>query len=435
MDFSTFTRRAPYICAQCRSQQLHLRHPRAYSSTVSIAPPPPPPPSAAVHLTTRRLISIHGPDSARFLQGLITANLPIPQSDASANQSALSAFYAAFLTAQGRVLHDVFIYPTMGTHWHAEMNNESSDPGFLVEVDAAETEGLMRHLKRHKLRAKLKMAVLEQGEGEVWQVWREGERWTRHGGVARTGSEQGAGAAADERRRRWEDGWPRLTDCRGPSMGQRLLYLPAAQASREGRPTDLEELEQAPLSGYTIRRYLRGVPEGQKEIARDDSLPMNCNIDLMGGIDFKKGCYVGQELTIRTHHTGVVRRRILPVVLYPHGEDVPGKLEYNLQAAEAVEGAMGPMGEEVEMEIRRDDARKRSTGKLIARVGSVGLGMCRLEQMSDLTVSGEGSSYGPDDHFVIAAPDGEAMVGVKAFVPDWLRGRIREPKIQRRVDT
>ena len=48
-------------------------------------------------------------------------------------------------------------------------------------------------------------------------------------------------------------------------------------------------------------------PEGQIEIPKETALPLESNIDIMGGIDFRKGCYVGQELTIRTHHTGVVR--------------------------------------------------------------------------------------------------------------------------------
>ncbi len=151
---------------------------------------------------------------------------------------------------------------------------------------------------------------------------------------------------------------------------------------------------------------------------------MNCNIDIMGGIDFKKGCYIGQELTIRTHHTGVVRRRILPVMLYERGTEPPSQLVYDPSTTFAKV--------EHDAEIRRDDVRKRATGKFIAGIGNIGLATCRLEQMSDLKVSGEGSSFSPDDRFLVQATDGRE-VGVKAFVPDWLRGTIREPKIQKRV--
>ena len=84
---------------------------------------------------------------------------------------------------------------------------------------------------------------------------------------------------------------------------------------------------------YTVHRVLHGVPEGSLELV--NSLPLNSNIDLMGGgkvsfspdaasdtrlVDFRKGCYVGQELTVRTYHTGVVRRRIFPVQLHPENQ-------------------------------------------------------------------------------------------------------------------
>jgi folate-binding protein YgfZ len=259
----------------------------------------------------------------------------------------------------------------------------------------------MKHLKRHKLRSKFKLRVVEEGELDVWSLWREGDRWTAHG------SQEGI-----------MDGVISLTDARAPGMGQRVIS--PGKGHNSGL---LEEVEEAPLSAYTLRRYLRGVPEGQKEMPRDDCLPMNCNIDIMGGIDFKKGCYLGQELTIRTHHTGVVRRRTLPLALYGQGNEPPEKLVYDQSFTfPALDGA----------DIRRDDKRKRSTGKIIANVGNIGLGMCRLEQMTDLTISGEPSSFKPEDKFLVQSAEGEEM-RLKAFVPDWMRGRIRGPKVQKRV--
>lgn len=379
--------KAPYICTGCLSKK---RSHRLYSTETT----PPPPASGAAKLTNRRLISLHGVDTPKFLQGIITNNVK------TSGPESTKGLYAAFLTAQGKVLHDSFIYPTVGSEWHTQQGNEE-DPGYLVEVDADQVDVLMKHLKRHKLRSKFKLRVVEEGELNVWSLWREGDRWTAHGG------QEGA------------DGLISLTDARAPGMGQRLVIPGGDGKSRHG----LDEVEEAPLSAYTLRRYLRGVPEGQKEMPRDDCLPMNCNIDIMGGIDFKKGCYLGQELTIRTHHTGVVRRRTLPVALYEIGSEPPEKLEYvesftNLD----LDGA----------DIRRDDKRKRSTGKLIASVENIGLGMCRLEQMTDLTISGEPSSFKPEDKFIIQGADGKEM-GLKAFVPDWIRGNIRGPKVQKRV--
>lgn len=379
----------PFVCARCLSRQARRLYATASMSNTA---PQPPPPSGAAKLSNRRLISLHGQETPKFLQGIITNNV---------RPDSAAGFYAAFLTAQGKVLHDTFAYPTLGSQWHKQQGADN-DPGYLVEVDAEQADVLMKHLKRHKLRSKFKLRLLEPDELGVWSLWREGERWTAHG------------------QPKTDEGIISLTDCRAPGMGERLI-LSDAQVEDA-----LKELEQSSFEAYTIRRYLRGVPEGQKEMPRDDCLPMNCNIDIMGGIDFKKGCYVGQELTIRTHHTGVVRRRILPVSLYQHGQNAPESLEYDSSSAMSAETMAG-------FDIKRDDKRKRSTGKLIAGVGNIGLGMCRLEQMTDLKVSSEPSSFQPEDKFLVQS-DGGKEIGIKAFVPDWLRGSIREPKMQKRVE-
>src|SRR5690606_34871018 len=80
--------------------------------------------------------------------------------------------------------------------------------------------------------------------------------------------------------------------------------------------TTTDKLPSYPESTYHLCRYVLGLAEGQSEILRDSALPHESNLDLLGGVDFRKGCYVGQELTIRTEHRGVVRKRILPAVLY-----------------------------------------------------------------------------------------------------------------------
>ena len=388
MLVGSFSARRPYTCARCVRQSRR----RLYSSQHNDAPAPPPP-SGVAKLTNRRLISLHGPDAAKFLQGLVSGNV---------TPDLRSGLYTSFLNAQGRVLSDAFVYSTLGSDWHKTVNADE-EQGHLVEVDSEQAPVLLKQLKKHKLRSKFKLRLLEDGELDIYSVWKQDERWTAHTKIE------------------GEDGTLTMMDCRAPGMGRRLLLPPKNSAKTLDNYGGVPE---APMSAYTIRRYLRGVPEGQAEIPADESLPMNCNIDLMGGIDFKKGCYVGQELTIRTHHTGVVRRRILPMALYPHGQKPPEALEYN--------PSTGIPTFEVGVDVRRDDARKRPTGKVVASVGNVGLAMCRLEQMSDLKVSGEGSSFSAGDTFMLQTAHG-SHIGLKAFVPDWIRGQIREPKIQKRV--
>lgn len=384
--------RQPFLCLR----RLPKTKRRTYSTTAPL--PPAPPPSGAAKLSTRRLLSLHGPDAPKFLQGILTNNV-VPTSH--------SPFFAAFLTAQGKVLHDVFVYPTLGSTFHAE-NNKSEDQGYLVEVDAEQVPTLLKHLKRHKLRSKFALRVLEEGEVDVWAAWREDQKWTPH--PSPSGSNTDA------------EGNITAIDTRATGMGQRIL-LPSTKAL--DAHASMHGLTDAGIDAYTIRRYIRGVPEGQAEILRDDVLPMNTNFDIMGGIDFKKGCYVGQELTIRTHHTGVVRRRILPVSLYPASSaPPPEKIAYDEQAAVV----LPKQGTEIKIQGKRG-----KPGKWINGVGNVGLAMCRLELMTDLQVTGEPSTFSAEDRFVVKG-EGEEEMGVKAFVPDWMRSKIRAPKLQRRVE-
>jgi folate-binding protein YgfZ len=373
-------------------------------------PPPPPPASGAAKLTSRRLISLHGPDAPRFLQGIITNNLL--KADSTPSRKPL---FAAFLTAQGKVLHDVFVYPTIGSQWHEDnYSTDSSSMGYLVEVDATQAPTLLKHLKRHKLRAKLQLRLLDPGELDVWSAWRQEEKWTAHDSNNIDGQKN-----------------LMLTDTRATGLGQRIL-LPSTPKLDSQKA--LQGLQETELAAYTLRRYLRGVPEGQDEIPYNDVLPMNTNMDLMSGIDFRKGCYLGQELTIRTHHTGVVRRRLLPVILYSNpasstSTSLPETLTYDPKTT------ITPPQQNTEIKIL---GKRGKPGKFIAGVGNVGLAMCRLELMTDLQVTSEASAFSVEDRFVVGV-GGEVeglgeQVGIKAFVPDWMRSQIRAPKVQRRVE-
>jgi len=145
-------------------------------------------------------------------------------------------------------------------------------------------------------------------------------------------------------------------------------------------------------------------------------LPQESNVDFMGGIDYRKGCYVGQELTIRTHHTGVVRKRILPVMLYGKDDPMPQSLEYSPERDFGVEGIPR------ETSIGRFEKRGRSAGKFLTGVGNIGLGLCRLEIMTDIQIQGEAGGYKEGDKFKLEweLEGGPAeMVKIKAFVPPW----------------
>ncbi|KAI8932069.1 hypothetical protein NX059_010957 [Plenodomus lindquistii] len=317
--------------------------------------------SGTTPLAHRSLISLSGPDAVKFLQGLITNNV-----DASRQ----SPFYAAFLDARGRVLWDVFVWV-----W-PKLVAEQENWACYIEVDQTEAAALKKHLKRHKLRSKV--VIEDVGSVDVWAAWGD--------------------APAQVQAEHVLSG---LQDPRAPGLHR---YLVA-----KGQTSPWDGAEIVDTSEYHLQRYLCGIPEGPVEIPRESALPMECNIDLSSGIDFKKGCYVGQELTIRTKHTGVVRKRVLPV-----------QLEY------ASDSATPPVsGTDIKQLDDDGNTKKgRAAGKFIAGVGQVGLAMCRLEMMTSMKISAEGGSWKPGMQFGLETDAG--VVKIRPVLHDWFVLRERD---------
>ena len=270
------------------------------------------------------------------------------------------------------------------------------EPGLLIEVDADQVENLAKHLKRFKLRAKVGITVLDEGEWNVWSVWGKGNKQHLDG----------------------NDVW--CPDTRAPDMGYRIIRPYNAKLNGESEVTS----EQ-----YDLRRILMGVVEGQSEMIKESALPQESNVDYMGGIDFRKGCYVGQELTIRTHHTGVVRKRILPVLIYD-GEEKSRPPDQLIYAPES-NLVLPPRG----ANINRVDKKGRSAGKWLGGVGNVGLALCRLEAMTDTVLTSEGNQWSPEHEFKVAwGPEeekGGGEVRIKAFVPKWHQERAEAQSTHR----
>lgn len=273
------------------------------------------------------------------------------------------------------------------------MDVEKGERGFLIEVDTNEVEALARHLKRYKLRAKVGIRVVDEGELSIWATWGKQSPFSGTGGL----------------------------DQRAPDMGQRVIISGDRKLEGSGR--------QVECGSYDIRRIMMGVAEGQGEMPKESALPQESNIDYMGGIDFRKGCYVGQELTIRTHHTGVVRKRILPVQIYSAEEDSkpPDELTYD----EDSKIVLPPKGSN----ISRVDKKMRSVGKWLGGMGNIGLALCRLEIMTDTVLTEVGSQWSPEHDFKVAWEPEEGREGgevrVKAFVPPWHQGRAERQTLHR----
>ena len=130
-----------------------------------------------------------------------------------------------------------------------------------------------------------------------------------------------------------QDGVYLFDDPRTPLLGLRALARrPAAAAPL---PADVPQEDE---EVYSLWRHLLGVAEGPEEMPAAHVLPLEANLEYLHGVSFDKGCYLGQELTARTHHTGVIRKRFMPCLVFPR--DAPDAAA--LTAAVAKELAAAP---------------------------------------------------------------------------------------------
>lgn len=335
---------------------------RHFSSSISI------PQSASIQASVphRAVLSFQGRDTYKLLQGLVTNNVL----RLAASQAGQGVQYCAFLNPQGRIIAPAFLY-NLG----AEQ--------VLVDVDSRTLESMQAFVKRFKLRSKVQL----QDKSDTLSV------------LAAWGSRPSLPAPASDRGTVIASG----VDERTPHMGLRAIV---------DRP--YSEQQDQNSASYTVHRTLQGVPETSEEIWVNQSLPLEANVDLMNGVDYRKGCYVGQELTARTHHTGVVRKRIVPVVLSAEDvSSVPPELEHNPEFRPAfvpqsgVEVRSVPIGE----------GRDRSAGKFLSCVDNLGLALLRLDQVH---------RWGTDFHMRVASGhDDNKHLWLRPFLPTWWPTDVR----------
>jgi hypothetical protein len=210
-----------------------------------------PSPCHIAALPSRALIRISGPDWRGFLQGLLTQDVD--------TLAVGEARFAALLTPQGKLMFDLFVV--------------GEPDGCLIDAAAERRAALIQRLGLYKLRAKVEIAA---DEGAVLA------RWPAPAGPL-------------------GPGW--TTDPRLPQLGLRGYGADA--------PADAETVNEA---AYDAHRLALGVPDPAADAPPETTYPIEADFDLLGGIDFKKGCFVGQETTSRMKRRGVIKSRMLPIV-------------------------------------------------------------------------------------------------------------------------
>lgn len=248
-------------------------------------------------LTARGIIKVSGGDAKKFLQDIVTNDV---------NKAVDGrGVHAGLLTPQGKILFDFFLLDA-GDH-------------FLLECARENISDLIRRLTFYKLRAAVDFEDLSDSF-RIWAAW--------------NGAPEAPGGAIA------------YTDPRLEALGVRII----APVSRELAAG----CDAASEDDYHRRRIALGVPEADKDYPLGDTFPHEADYDQLAGVDFNKGCYVGQEVVSRMEHRGTARKRIVPV-----RANAPLTAGAKITAGDAAIGTLGSVAGDIGLAmVRLDRAAK-----------------------------------------------------------------------------
>jgi folate-binding protein YgfZ len=280
--------------------------------------------SSHVILHDRGLLKVSGDDAIDFLQGLVTNDV----SKAAPGR----ALYSAMLSPQGKYLYDFFII---------HMNGE-----LAIDCESGRLGEFKRKLNMYKLRSKVQLTEINQAfivSAFIGDNVAEALQLNNSEGVAK--SFLGGIAFID----------PRVAGIGGRAV------IPRENA--EGKLIESGFSAGNPEEYESLRLSL-GLPDGSRDMVVDKAILLENGFQELNGIDWEKGCYMGQELTARTHYRGLIKKRLMPV-----------QIEGPLPAP----GTAVMLGDKNVGEMRSGNAER-------------GLALIRLEQFKDVLKSGEGFS-------------------------------------------
>lgn len=200
----------------------------------------------------RGVVEVSGPEATTFLHGLVTATVK--------SLAPGEASFGALLTPQGKILFDFFLV--------------RRDDGFLIEIARDRVADFLKRLGFYRLRAAVTLAD-RSADFAVLVAW----------GPPPSEPPEGTVAFVD----------PRLAD-----LGTHLLV-----------PTGAAVAPTASLHDWHDLRIGLGVPESGVDFALGDIFPHDADMDDLAGVDFRKGCFIGQEVVSRMKHRGTARRRVV----------------------------------------------------------------------------------------------------------------------------
>jgi folate-binding protein YgfZ len=252
----------------------------------------------------RSILRVTGEDAPKFLNGIVT--------NAVESLAPGKAVFTALLTPQGKIVVDFF----------AVAVEADEGGGFVLDAPAPLADELAKKLNFYKLRAKVEISVRPELVAAV---------------VLDKAPPEELGLV--------------YVDPRQAGLGWRIV-LP-----REGAETALEAAgaKIVDAENWQGRRISLGIPEGGKDFIYGDTFPHEADMDLIGGVDFHKGCFIGQEVVSRVERRDIARKRVVPVAFEQGGPE---------------EGADILIGE-------------KPAGFMGSSAGRLGLAMLRLDRVDE----------------------------------------------------
>ncbi|AYU79264.1 Aminomethyltransferase folate-binding domain/Glycine cleavage T-protein C-terminal barrel domain containing protein, putative [Leishmania donovani] len=367
-------------------------------------------------LPSRRILRVRGTDVHEFLQGIFTNDLR--------ELHPAGSMYGCFLYFTGRVLCDAHLYQCKQVH--------EGQASILVDVHERSAAGLFDHLTEMKMRKKVHIDDVGK-ELVVLATLEETFADAQRSSDSASGCDARASSVTPLSPETLEE---RHTECFPDPRNDALFTRPpppssssstsasdsvdtAAASATAAPPSSSPPAAVTPPSWflrrcvvpatwappfsspdpYTTLLYSRGIGEGPDVFKHNKSLPFEGNLDFLKGVSFHKGCYVGQELTHRTHVMLVTRKRTVPLHFGPASVDPP--------AAGAItdEGTVTKT-RPVEVGEPLYSAAKEKIGEVTGVCGQVGIGLFRLRYVDKATRTVPG----------LQLKDGTP---VQSHLPDW----------------
>ncbi|MFN7038327.1 MAG: YgfZ/GcvT domain-containing protein [Alphaproteobacteria bacterium] len=215
------------------------------------------------NILDRAVISVTGPEASSFLQAIITNDIY--------KVSQTNSIYSCILTPQGKYAFDFFI--------------SYFEDKFFIEIDKLCAKQLISKLNLYKLRKNIEIKMEDEYEVlSLQELIDQEQAWLTLPFLSGL----------------------KYIDPRYSKMGYRAII------KSDSLPEILAAYNQT-LNSYEYYRINNGIPEGNKDLRFEKSFPLEYGLDYLNAIDFKKGCYVGQEVTARTKYRGLIRKKIYVV--------------------------------------------------------------------------------------------------------------------------